>query len=102
VRREFVARELAYDCALASLELAVLLLDYGRTAEVPGLATEMLWIFRAQGVHREALAALRLFCDAAMEKRVTANLARRVAIYLYRAQHDPALTFDSEMGAEAR
>jgi len=100
-RREFVARELPYDCALASLELAVLLLDCGRTAEVPGLATDMLWIFRAQGVHREALAALRLFCDAAREDRATANLARRVAVYLYRAQHDPALTFDSEMRAEA-
>jgi transcriptional regulator with XRE-family HTH domain len=99
VRREFTNRQLAYDCALVSLELSLLLLEQSRTAEVRTLAGEMLWIFKAQGVHREALAALRLFCEAAREEKATAELAQRVVAYLYRAQHDPELRFEN--GTEA-
>lgn len=95
VRRDFKARGLAYDYALASLEQASLLLEQGRAAEIRGLAEEMVWIFRAQGVHREALAALRLFCEAAAKERATAELARRVVTYLHRAQHDPQLPFEA-------
>jgi transcriptional regulator with XRE-family HTH domain len=101
VRREFTARELAYDAALVSLELALLLLEQGRAAEVRGLAGEMVWIFRAQGVHRETLAALQLFWDAARKEEATAELARRVVLYLYRAQHDPELRFEAGKEAEA-
>jgi tetratricopeptide (TPR) repeat protein len=98
-RRAFTSRGLAYDCALVSLELALLLLEQGRAAEVRPLAQEMLWIFRAQGVHRETLAALHLFCEAARKEEATAELARRVIAYLYRARHDPGLSFED--GAEA-
>ncbi len=94
-RRVFRQRELAYDYAQVSLELAELLLEQGRAAEVSTLAEEMLWIFRAQGVAREALAALRLFCNAARREAATAELARRVVHYLYRAQHDPELPFET-------
>ena len=94
VRREFTAREIAYDCALVTLELAALLLEQGHTREVRALAEEMLWIFRAQGVHREALAALQVFCDAARRETASAELARRVALFLHRAQHDPQLRFE--------
>ena len=59
VRRYFTTEQIAYDAALASLEVAVLYLEAGRTGEVRTLAEEMLWIFKAQGVHREALAALK-------------------------------------------
>jgi tetratricopeptide (TPR) repeat protein len=102
VRRVFTIRELAYDAALVSLELALLLLEEKRTAEVSTLAREMLWIFRVQGVHRETLAALRLFCEAAERETATAELARRVVSYLYQAQHDPELPFKQEPGTEAR
>jgi len=47
-------------------------------AEVRETAAEMLWIFKAQGVHREALAALRLFCEAAKQETATVALARQV------------------------
>jgi tetratricopeptide (TPR) repeat protein len=94
-RRVFRRRELAYDYALVSLELALLFLEQGRSAEVKTLAGEMLWIFRAQGVEREALAALRLFCDAARGESATAELARRVLRFLYRAQYDPELPFEA-------
>ncbi|HEX6903568.1 MAG TPA: helix-turn-helix transcriptional regulator [Thermoanaerobaculia bacterium] len=95
VRQVFKDRGLVYDYALASLEQAALLLEQGQATEVRALAKEMLWLFRAQGVHREALAALRLFCEAAAQERATVELARRVVAYLHRAQHDPQLPFEA-------
>jgi hypothetical protein len=78
VQREFTRLELPYDAALVSLELAVLYLEDGRTAEVRELALEMAWIFKIQKIAREALAALRLFCDAAARDAATVDLARQV------------------------
>lgn len=93
VRREFSTREMAYDAALATLELAELYLLDGRTQEVRGLASEMAWIFRCQRVHREAIAALTLFCEAARNEAATAEMARKVGQYLVRAQSNPDLRF---------
>jgi transcriptional regulator with XRE-family HTH domain len=93
VRSEFVARALAYDSALASLDLAVLYLQEGRTRDVKTLAREMAPIFQTQGVHREALAALRLFCEAAEQEAVTLDMARRLVDYLERSRHNPDLRF---------
>jgi tetratricopeptide (TPR) repeat protein len=78
VQREFTRLRLPYDAAQVSLELAVLWLEAGRTVEVRELALEMAWIFKAQKIAREALAALRLFCDAAERDAVTLALARKV------------------------
>lgn len=94
VRAEFTVREIAYEAALISLELAVLYLEVGRAAEVRTLSRQMLWIFSAQGVHREALAALKLFCEAAEREQATVALARRVADYLERARNNPHLCFE--------
>lgn len=93
VRGELSAREIAYDAALVSLELAVLYLEEGRTDEVKTLARQMVWIFSAQRVPREALAALRLFCTAAEQETATASLAKQVLGYLERARHTPELSF---------
>jgi transcriptional regulator with XRE-family HTH domain len=97
-REVFRQRELAYDYALVSLDLALLLLEQGRAAEVRALAEEMLWIFRAQEVEREVLSALRLFCDAARKETASVELALRLVKYLYRAQNDPELRFEAEDG----
>jgi tetratricopeptide (TPR) repeat protein len=97
-RQEFEQRELTVNYALVSLELAMVLLEQGRTGEVRTLAEEMLAIFRAQQVEREALAALRLFCEAAKQETATVELARRVVKFLERAQHDPELRFEREGG----
>jgi hypothetical protein len=53
-------------------------------------------IFEAQGVHQEALAALRLFYEAAKKEEATAALARRVAEYLRKARYNPELRFEVE------
>ncbi|HEV8577889.1 MAG TPA: helix-turn-helix transcriptional regulator [Thermoanaerobaculia bacterium] len=86
VRRDFTAREMAYDCALVSLDLAKLHLEQGRNADVRALAEEMLWIFKAQGIEREALAALRMFCEAARKEAATVDLARRAGEALGRGR----------------
>jgi transcriptional regulator with XRE-family HTH domain len=99
VRAEFAARGIGYDAALASLEMAVLYLEEGQTAEVKALAREMAPIFQAQGVHREALVALRLFCDAAEREAATLEMARRLVQYLERARLDPELRFAASWGA---
>jgi transcriptional regulator with XRE-family HTH domain len=78
VSRDFLEHDMPYDAALSSLDLAVLWLKAGRTAEVRGLAVAMGKIFNAKEIDREALAALRLFCDAARQEAATVELARQV------------------------
>ncbi|HEV7503847.1 MAG TPA: helix-turn-helix domain-containing protein [Thermoanaerobaculia bacterium] len=86
VKRYFTEERIAFDAALASLEVAVLYLEEGRTREVKILADEMLWIFEAQGVAEEALAAIRLFYEAATREEATAELARQTVELLRKAQ----------------
>ncbi|MBW8877534.1 MAG: hypothetical protein JF614_21415 [Acidobacteria bacterium] len=93
-RREFESRNMGYDVALALLEEAALLLDEGRTAEVKALTRGLPAVFAAEEVHREALAALRLFREAAEREAATAELARRVLHYLFRARYDQGLRFE--------
>jgi hypothetical protein len=93
VRAEFAALGIAYDTALVTLELAVLLLERGYVEEVKSLARQITPIFRSQGVHHEALAAIKLFCDVVEEDSISLEMARKVVKYLYRAQHNPKLRF---------
>ncbi len=65
VRNRFVACDVNYDAALASLELATLLAPAGRVAEAQALARESAAVFCAQRTHREALAAFELLRQAA-------------------------------------
>jgi tetratricopeptide (TPR) repeat protein len=99
VRRAFDKPERIYNYALVSLDLSFVLLKQGETAQVRAIAEEMLPIFRSQQVHREALAALQVFCEAARRDVATVELAQQVARYLRRAQDDPELRFDPA-GAE--
>lgn len=78
VRADFTAHNLPYEAALSALDLAVLWLKVGRRAEVRELALAMTWIFRAKKIQREALAALRLFCEAAEQDAVTLELTQKV------------------------
>ncbi len=93
-RREFAASDMGYDVALVLLEEAALLLEEGRTIEVKELTRRLPAVFAAEEVHREALAALRLFHEAAQREEATAELARRILRYLFRARHDRGLPFE--------
>lgn len=94
VRADFASHGMAYDEALAGVKLALLHLEQGDTEKVKTLARAMEPIFRARAIHREALAALTLFCQAVEQERATAELARRLFDYLRRARYDPALPFE--------
>jgi tetratricopeptide (TPR) repeat protein len=94
VRRYFFTESIAFDFALASVELATLYLEKGQTRRAQELATEMMWIFDAQQVHEQALAALALFCQAAGAEVANAEWTRRLVKYLYRAQHNSGLRFE--------
>jgi tetratricopeptide (TPR) repeat protein len=82
-----------YDVALSLLETAALLLERGELAEVQKLAGELVPVFKQNGVHDEALKALRLFDEAVARQAATAELARRLLAWLYRAQYDQGLVF---------
>ncbi len=94
VRRAFAERDMTYDAALATLDLAVLLLEENANAEARELAGEMVAIFEGLEVHREALAAVRVFWQAARQETATAELGRRLLRFLERARHDPELRFE--------
>jgi transcriptional regulator with XRE-family HTH domain len=94
VRAEFAIRKIDYDTALVTLELAVHLAGEGLVDEVKSLARNLVPIFKAQQVHREALAALTLFRNAAEKESVTVELARGLLGYLNRARNDPSLRFE--------
>jgi tetratricopeptide (TPR) repeat protein len=82
VARAFELRNNALGAATVSLEIAILALEEGRTAEVRQLAAGMHWIFKSNHIEREALAALRLFCDAAEQERTTLDQAKLVLTLL--------------------
>lgn len=93
-RDGFVTEGIPYDTALVSLELATLYAEQGRTADLKRLCEEMVAIFASRHIHREALAALAFLRQAAEAERATLEVVTRVAEYLRRAEHDPALRFE--------
>lgn len=93
VGRAFVQRQLPFDYALASLDLAQVYLQEERLAEVRVLAVEMIEIFEALHVHREAIAAMILFRDAVGKGVVTGDLVQRLQEYLKKARVNPKLRF---------
>ena len=97
MRDGFIAAGNGYDAAMVSIEdLALLYVREGRVADVKRLAEEIFPIFQAQDVHREALAALVLFQDAARREELTARKVREIAAYLREARGRPDLRFRRE------
>jgi tetratricopeptide (TPR) repeat protein len=96
VRQNFIDQANGYDTAMVSLDLALVYLKAGRITELKSLADEMHGVFASEGIHREALVALRLFEEAAREERITVELLEDLALYLKRARRNPALRFEKE------
>lgn len=97
-QRGLAAQDLSYDTALVSLELAEVYLRQHRSAEVRDLVRDMLPIFRSRELHREAAAALIVFCQAAKQERLTLSLVTEVAEFLKRSREDPTLRFGGRAG----
>ncbi len=103
VRSYFEARGVAYDYAVVSLELSVVLLQESRMSEVRTLALELVWVFNDQHLPANALAAIGIFREVAERERITLDFVRRVLAFLARAPHEPKSQFASgtEAGADA-
>jgi tetratricopeptide (TPR) repeat protein len=89
VRDAFMQDKQPYDAALASLDLATVWLQQGRTTEIRLLVDEMVEIFRARNVRREALGALLMLHEAVQKDQATAALLQRVAVEFRRLERFP-------------
>jgi tetratricopeptide (TPR) repeat protein len=94
LRQDFIGRKMAFDAALATLELTALYVKEGCTAEVKALSVEMAGIFHSQDVPREALAALLFFQKAAERERATSKLVGEIAAFLQKVRLDPETPFE--------
>lgn len=87
-RAGFQEQDAAYEVALVCLELAGLYAEQGRTAEMKQLAEGMVPIFSSRQIHREALAALALWCQAVQSETAGAELAAQVASAIKRGREE--------------
>jgi tetratricopeptide (TPR) repeat protein len=92
-RERFLIQGVGYEASMVTLDLAGLYLHQGRSVEVKALVRQMLPLFLAQDVHRQAVAALTAFQQAVEMDRGTPRLARELVAYLLRSQRNPALRF---------
>jgi tetratricopeptide (TPR) repeat protein len=90
----FRERKHAFDYALVGLDLALLYREERRWPEIRELASRMIEIFRERKIHREAVAAVVLFQEAAAKEAVSVELVRRLQVYLKQAQARPGLRFE--------
>lgn len=93
VKDGFAQRDMHLDVALASLDLAAIYAEQGRPAQVREVARQMLAVFSALSIHREALASLILLKDATVVERSTLRLIAETAEYLRRLRGDSHSSF---------
>jgi tetratricopeptide (TPR) repeat protein len=93
VRDSFLELGLDYDAALASLDLAGVYVVQGRSADVSRVAEETLAIFQSYNTHRQAIAALLMFCNSARLNQAGLELVREVSGFLKRVRNNPDLHF---------
>jgi len=93
-RAGFLRQGIGFDAALVSLDLAQLYAGERRTAEMRGLAEEMLPIFKSRDLHSAAVAALILFQQSIRMDTLSSQLLQDLGAYLRRARNDHRLRFE--------
>lgn len=94
VRDAYAELALDYDAAMVSLELAGIYVRQGRNTDVLRLAEEMLAVFSAREIHREALQALTYLCNAARRlEGVEIALVQEVSEFFKELRANPAARF---------
>jgi hypothetical protein len=88
-RRGFAAAGSPYNAALASLDLAAVWLQQGKTAQVRQLVEEMIATFRALRIAREAVAALLILRQACDRDEATLDRVRAVTMLLTELERQP-------------
>ncbi len=89
VRQRLVADGHDYDAALAGLDLALVLVEEGRTTELKQLAAELVPVFQAERIEREALASLLLFHQAVLQEVATVSMATELCSRIRRLPARP-------------
>lgn len=95
VRARYLEEGNGINTALVSLDLSIAYLKAGRVSDVKRIADELVQIFNAQDIHREALAALILFQEAAFHEQLTLRRIQRFRQYLQESRHNPELVFEA-------
>jgi len=90
VRKSFLEKGMAYDAALASMDLAQVYARQRRLAEIRAVSEELVPIFQARDLQREAIAALILFQQAAEAETVTLGLVQEIAGRLHKLRREAA------------
>lgn len=91
VRAGFREHGLAYDEALAGMDLAGVLLRQKKEALVQTLAQELYTTFAERQIHAEAATALQVFEVACRRQEATAALASKIRRILVELQASPGL-----------
>jgi tetratricopeptide (TPR) repeat protein len=86
VRKAFLARKLPYTAAVAALDLAILWLRRGRTAEARALVGETVGTFGLLGIEREGLMAVALLSHAASQDCLTIAILQSAAADLQKLE----------------
>ena len=93
VGESFSELNLHCDAAIVSLDLAVVHSRQGRTREVRDIAESALSIFQANGIHREAIAAITLLHQVAVREQAEAAFVGEIAGFVKRSRTNPDLRF---------
>lgn len=89
VKDELTSQGQGFDVALVCLDLAGLYHQQQRFEEVAEIASQAVELFQANALHQEALAALLLLRDAALQRTLTSETILRVAAFLREAERAP-------------
>ncbi len=89
VQRDLVNRQMGYDAALISIDLGLLYLETGEVERLRRLASELLPIFTAKDLSKEAFACLLLYQDACQTLELTSQLGRELARFLAEDRRSP-------------
>jgi tetratricopeptide (TPR) repeat protein len=90
-RQGFMERELLYEVAVVSLDLAAVYLRIGETEKLRETVLEMMPIFTALGVDRDALAALLQLQQGNQQSRQALELIRYLSSRLEQMPHQQTL-----------
>jgi len=93
VKRDFLELGRKYHSAIASLDLAEVLLRRGRWVEAKDEALEAIKVFQALNIGLEAYASVILLREYFELRMVTPELVQQIAGHLRRAEYDPGAPF---------
>jgi tetratricopeptide (TPR) repeat protein len=87
-----------FDALLVCLDLSISYLKLGHHREVLELSQAMIHSYAADGLHTEAMAALRLFDEAARANTINLPMVRNIYRFLYFSRLNPHLQCEEVLG----